>query len=558
MKRTIVLLAFLSAAAWLTAAPESLPSPIPVDEAAVKKWRDARFGMFIHWGPVSLKGTEIGWSRGNQVPVEEYDSLYKKFDPVKFNADEWVGVAKAAGMKYIVLTTKHHDGFCLWDTKETGHNIMNSPFKRDVVKELAEACKKQGIAFGTYYSTCDWYHPDFPVTSPGGKTVRPVSNLDRYTDYLKAQVTELLTQYGPLFTLWFDVPQKFDAARGQGIINMARKIQPDIVINNRTGAKGDYDTPEQHIGGFQIDRPWETCMTICNQWAWKPNDSMKSLKQCLQTLIQTNGGDGNLLFNVGPEPTGVIEARQIERLKEMGAWLDKYGASIYGTRGGPYKPTKTFVTTRKGNTIYLHILKWPEGADSIMLPPLPAKITRSKLLTGGTVSVDQSDAGVKVTVPASDRQDIDTLVQLDLAGSAMDIEPITVTGKNPLAGGKASASNVFGNKEEFGAAKAFDGNPDSRWAADAGLTSAWLEVVLAKPVTFTGFEIEEASGSRVKEFEFQVKEGDAWKTVLTGKKIGPDFTSARFPAVTADTVRLNILKSTDGPTISEIRLTNDK
>ncbi len=553
MKHALLALALLSAGSDLSVAADPAPTPIPVDETAIKNWRDARFGMFIHWGPVSLKGTEIGWSRGAQVPVEEYDNLYKQFDPVKFNADEWVSVAKAAGMKYIVLTTKHHDGFCLWDTKQTDYNIMNTPFKRDVVKELAEACKKQGIAFGTYYSTCDWHHPDFPLTSPGGKTVRTESNLDRYTDYLKAQVTELLTNYGPLFTLWFDVPQKFDAARGQEVINMARKIQPDIVINNRTGAKGDYDTPEQHIGEFKIDRPWETCMTICRQWAWKPNDDMKSLKQCLQTLIQTNGGDGNLLFNVGPEPTGEIEARQVERLKEMGAWLEKYGESIYGTRGGPYKPTKTLAATRKGNTIYLHILKWPEGADSITLPPLPVKITGSKLLTGGAVSVEQTDAGITVTVPEADRQDIDTLVRLDLAGSAMDIAPIIVTVHNPLSAAKVTASNVYKGQEEHGAEKAVDGNPETRWATDSGTTPAWLEISLPAPETFTGLTIDE-NGSRIQEFEFQVKEGDAWKTVLKGGKIGANFSPAKFPAVTAKDLRLNVLKSTDGPTISEITL----
>ncbi|MDP4225620.1 MAG: alpha-L-fucosidase, partial [Bacteroidota bacterium] len=147
------------------------------NEKKIEEWKDARLGMFIHWGPVTLRGTEIGWSRGNEVPVEEYDNLYKQFNPVNFNADDWVSVAKAAGMKYIVLTAKHHDGFCLWNTRQTDYNIMNSPFKRDVVKELAEACKKQGIEFGTYYSTTDWHHPDFPLTGPGGSMAREKSDL---------------------------------------------------------------------------------------------------------------------------------------------------------------------------------------------------------------------------------------------------------------------------------------------------------------------------------------------------------------------------------------------
>ena len=217
---------------------------LKADLSPIADWRSLRFGMFIHWGPVSLTGQEIGWSRGKQTSIEEYDQLYKRFDPVQFDADEWVRVAKAAGMKYIVLTTKHHDGFCLWDTRQTDYNIMNSPFGRDVVKELAAACKKQGIEFGAYYSVCDWHHPDFPRTSPGGKVARKEYNLDRYTEYLKAQVAELLTNYGPLVTLWFDVPQEFDAQRGQKVIDMCRSIQPGIVINNRTGAEGDYNTPE--------------------------------------------------------------------------------------------------------------------------------------------------------------------------------------------------------------------------------------------------------------------------------------------------------------------------
>ncbi len=183
----------------------SIPNP-----ASLQRWRDMRFGMFIHWGPVSIKGTEIGWSRGAQVPIEVYDNLYKQFNPLKFNADQWVATARAAGMKYIIFTTKHHDGFCMFDTKQTDYNVMNSAFGRDVVKELAGACKKQGIAFGAYHSVCDWHHPDFPVGSPGGTTKKPHPNLDRYNDYLKKQVAELIHNYGPLITLWFDVPQMFD------------------------------------------------------------------------------------------------------------------------------------------------------------------------------------------------------------------------------------------------------------------------------------------------------------------------------------------------------------
>jgi alpha-L-fucosidase len=413
----------------------------PAQPEAVKKWRDARFGMFIHWGPVSLTGEEIGWSRGKQTPIEEYDQLYKRFNPTKFNADEWVAVARAAGMKYMVLTTKHHDGFCLWDTRQTDYNIMNSPFKRDVVKELAEACKKGGIAFGTYYSTCDWHHPAFPNTGHAGRTRNPNGDLKVYDAYLQAQVTELVNNYGPLFTMWFDVPQSYDSAYGIPMVNMLRKLQPDLMINNRpysVGGKGsgighqnaigDYDTPEQKIGGFNMDRPWETCMTICRQWAWKPDDKMKSLEECIHTLIRTNGGDGNLLFNVGPQPDGLIEPRQVERLKEMGAWLAKNGGAVYGTRGGPWKPTAQMASTRKGDAIYLHLLKKTPGP--VTLPALPVAIQSAKLLNGAAIQPQTKDGVLSLEIPEGAWDPIDTIVEITITGNAMDIAPIDTLG-NP-------------------------------------------------------------------------------------------------------------------------------
>jgi alpha-L-fucosidase len=548
MKPSIILTALLAATCGLSAEPT-----VPAQPEAIRKWRDARFGMFIHWGPVSLTGHEIGWSRGAQTPVEEYDNLYKRFNPTKFNADEWVAVAKAAGMKYMVLTTKHHDGFCLWDSKVTDYDIMATPFKRDVVKELAAACRKGGIAFGTYYSTCDWHHPDFPLTSPGGKKARETSDLDRYTEYLKAQTKELLS-YGPLFTLWYDVPQKFDAQRGAGVINMARAIQPDIVINNRTGHPGDYDTPEQRIGGFQIDRPWETCMTICQQWAWKPNDRMKSLKECIQTLVRTNGGDGNLLFNVGPEPTGEIEPRQVERLKEMGRWLDTNGAALYGTRGGPWKPATHLVSTRKGQSIYLHLLRKSDGP--VTLPALPASITSAKLLNGAAVSHSVKDGILSLEVPSNGWDEIDTIVELTVSGNAMDIAPLKASSPPNIPGAKASASVVYANDPEYAADMAIDGDVESRWATPEGTKQSWLQIDFAKETTFSGIGIEEACcghTSRVKKFELQQKSGDTWTTFHSGKELGAHFKTT-FKPVTTGAIRLNILDATDGPTISEIIL----
>ncbi len=540
--------------AWLpsyTQAAEKGKAPSPHD-ARLAQWRAARFGMFIHWGPVSLKGTEIGWSRGAEVPIAEYDNLYKRFNPVKFDADAWVKTAKDAGIKYIVLTTKHHDGFCLWDTKQTDFNIMNSPFHRDVVKELSAACKRQGILFGTYYSVTDWHHPMHPMGSPGGSTRKPTANLEGYTVYVKKQLGELIGNYGPLETIWFDVPQCFDAARGQGLIDYVRSLQPDILVNNRSGAEGDYDTPEQTVGSFQNQRPWETCMTICNQWAWKPNDPMKPLEQCLQTLVRCAGGDGNLLFNVGPTSEGLIEPRQVARLKEMGQWLEKYGESVYGTRGGPYKPNRWLASTRKGNVVYIHVLRW--NAETLTLPALPKMVVKSSLLTGGTVDVTQEGQGLSIRVPARDRQKIDTIIKLELDGPAGDIPPVSLPVNSKV---KATASNVYQNQTaEFGPEMAFDDDPNTRWATDAGTRQAWIAAEFARPRTLCGVRIQEEYGRRVEKFEFQCRDGGQWKTIFSGTTLGTF--SKDFPPVVTRQVRLNILEANEGPTISEIELIEKK
>jgi alpha-L-fucosidase len=553
--RVLALTAIL--AAFPAAAPASQTDPGAPPEA-LARWRERRFGMFIHWGPVAIKGTEIGWSRGAQVPQEEYDALYKQFNPTLFNADEWVKSAKDAGMKYMVITTKHHDGFCLWPTKETEYNLGNSPFKRDVLKELSEACRKQGIAFGTYYSVCDWHHPAFPLGSPGGRTKKPNPDIDAYTEYLKKQVTELIKGYGPLCTMWFDVPQEFNARRGLPVVSLVRSLQPDIIVNNRCAIPADYDTPEQHVGGFNRTRPWETCMTICHQWAWKPNDGMKSLQQCVQTLLQTAGGDGNFLFNVGPMPDGRIEPRQVERLREMGDWLAKYGEGVYGTRGGPLKPGRWGASTCKEDKVFLYIMKWPDG-EPLRFPAIPVKILSHRTLSGGKAEVKQGDDGIAVSLPAADRDPVATVLELTVEGKAFDIPPAAVSfSAASLSSNKpAKASNVFQNQKGHGADKAVDDDPDTRWATDAGTHQAWLEVDLGQPVAIDAVMIDEACEGRVKKYELQFEDGGNWKTFFSGTTVGRHFKKS-FEPVTARRVRLNILEATEGPTIWEFQLTGPK
>lgn len=363
------------------------------NKEALIRFQDRRFGMFIHWGPITLRGTEIGWSRGKIIPISDYDALYKEFNPVLFDADQWIKTAKDAGMKYIVFTAKHHDGFCLWDSKFTDYDIMSTPYGKDILKDLAIACKKYDVDFGIYYSIADWHHPDY-ATRYGGDA-RPVksSEMSNYVIYMKNQLKELIENYDPTL-IWFDGgwEECYSHEMGMDLYAYLRKLKNNLLINDRIDKgianmeekkyehpeiyAGDYETPEQRVGAYKVDAPWETCMTICQQWAWKPNDTMKGLEKSLLTLSKVVGGGGNLLYNIGPMPDGRFENRQTAMLLEMGKWLTKNSDAVYKTQGGPYEPSSDFVSTRKGNKIYLHILN--KDLREVKLP-LPEKIKINKI-----------------------------------------------------------------------------------------------------------------------------------------------------------------------------------
>ncbi len=288
------------------------------------------------------------------------------------------------------------------------------------------------------------------------------------------------------------------------------------------------------------------------QWAWGGHkDGVKTFAQCLEMLVRCAGGDGNLLLNVGPMPDGRIAPEQAERLKELGAWLAKNGSSIYGTRGGPFKPAPWGAATCRGNTVYLHILKWPR--ETLALPAIPRKVTASRILTGGTASVKQADAGLEVSVPKPDRQGLDTIVALELDGPAFEIKPVAASSGSLATGKKAKASNVFQNQAEFRPEKAFDDDPDTRWGCDWGTKEAWLEVDLEKPTAFARAFISEPYG-RVRQFELQCrnKEEDVWRTFHRGATIGESL-NVKFEPVTARFVRL-CLRTIEGPSIWEFQL----
>ena len=420
-------------------------------EARLKWWREARFGMFIHWGPVSLKGTEISWSRANSnpecpnhgpIPVAVYDSLYRQFNPREFDADRWVAVAKDAGMKYVVLTAKHCDGFLLWHSGTSDYNMAATPFRRDICAELAAAARRQNIRIGWYFSPMDWRDPDF-------RTERNAAFVGR----MQGELKELLGNYGRIDLLWFDWDggaPLYDQAETYRIV---KQLQPQVVIDNRLDlGKGDNDrkilspnadyyTPEQSLGGYDDRRPWETCLTLGTQWAWKPDDAIKSTAEVVRTLAYCAGGDGNLLLNVGPMPDGRIEPRQVRVLQGVGDWLRHNGESIYATRGGPYKPSNSLASTRKGNAIYVHLLK---PATRVSLSPIPRRVRNAVILDGGKVAVDQTSEGISLQIPAVGTSGAHAVVKLDLDGSAMDL-PVMPAGLR-MAGLRDAAPVAASNR----------------------------------------------------------------------------------------------------------------
>ena len=562
-----------------TALADTTDEHLAAKPQVVESWKDMRFGMFLCWGPVSLTGQEIGWSRGKppwgirptmrggkgSTPAEEYDNLYKKWKPEHFNAEHWVKIAKDAGQKYLIFLVKHHDGFCLYDTKLTDYRSTGpkSAWKVDVMKEVADACHKHDLKLMIYYSQPDWHHPDYLT-----------DRHDRYIKYLHSQIRELLTNYGKIDGLWFDNlrPIGDETAKlwdAENLFKMARSIQPHLIINNRCGLNADYDTPEQHVGRFQNDRPWESCITLGTQWSWKPDDKLKPYTDAVRMLIVCAIGDGNLALNTNPMPDGRIELRQAESFKKIGAWLKKYGRSIYGTRGGPFLApdmnNRSFNSARdrfnlpsgnwwggstyKGNTAYLHIMRWPDV--TITLPSIDRKLVSAEILTGGKVAAIQDEKGIHVTVPIHHRDSLDTIIKLKFDKSLDGIDPVSMASDAVSTGCTASASGSWLNPP-LGPELAFDDNLSTRWGGAPNTKKGWLTVKMETPETINRIWISEAY-DRIRKFELQIKTDGKWLTVYNGTTVGQNF-SAEFEPVTARQIRLNITEATDVPTIWEVRL----
>ena len=432
--------------------PEDAPLKSAPDAAAAKRlawWSDARFGMFIHWGLYAQWGCHYPDTNGEllnggsehmmlhlKIPLADYAKIADVFNPTNFNADEWVSLAKNAGMKYIVITSKHHDGFAMFDSASSDYNIVKrTPWHRDPVRELAAACRKQGLKFGVYYSLGrDWADPDVPTKDGYRSNTWDYTNetakvFSKYFDRkVKPQITELLTQYHPA-VMWFDTPEKISSAESQELVDLIHKLEPDCIINSRVGNRlGDYGVQEQKIPGAGDVKPWETCMTLNGHWGcFLGDEEWKSPQTVIRNLVDIVSKGGNYLLNVGPTGQGIIPQGAVNDLQQVGAWMKINGKSIYGTKASSLKNQPAWGrVTQNGDNFYLHVFDWPKNGKLVVseIGRTQAMLTAHFLASEDKTNLfgkrdlkltQDSKAGtVTIDLPPQPSDPIDTVVVLTL------------------------------------------------------------------------------------------------------------------------------------------------
>jgi alpha-L-fucosidase len=426
--------ALVALALGASAAAQAPSYEPPPENLKAREWfQDSRFGLFIHWGVYSLLADGEWVMNNRRIPAADYEKLAPVFNPIRFDADAWARLAADAGMKYITITSKHHDGFAMFDSKVSDWDIVDrTPYAKDVLKPLAEAARRHGLKIFFYYSQLDWHHPDYhPLGRTGRDTGRePRGEWNRYLDYMDAQLRELLTNYGEIGGIWFDGWwDKPDANwRLEKTYGLIHQLQPAALIganhHRKPFAGEDFqmfekDLPGQSTQSFNAEAeigslPLETCDTINGAWGFNLLDRrFKSTKDLVQYLARAAGHNSNFLLNVGPMADGTIQPEFVTRLREIGAWLKTNGVSIYGTRGGPIAPRNWGATTRKGDKVYVHVLDWPD--PTLLVPPLGGKVRAARFLRDGSAAeFIQSDLGVTLKLPEARRDPFDTVVELQL------------------------------------------------------------------------------------------------------------------------------------------------
>ena len=404
-------------------------TPAPENLQARKEFQDGKFGIFLHWGIYSMFGQGEWYMNTANIDCHEYAKAASGFYPSRFNAQEWVAAIKASGAKYICITSRHHDGFSMFDTKYSDYDIVDAtPFKRDVIKELAEECRKQGIRLHLYYSHLDWTREDYyPLGRTGHGTGRTShGEWATYYQFMNHQLTELLTNYGPIGAIWFDgmwdQPDGFDWKLEEQY-KLIHKLQPACLIGNnhhKTPYPGEdfqmfeRDLPGENKAGLSgqsvSSLPLETCETMNGMWGYKIEDqNYKSPKALIHYLVKAAGKNANLLMNIGPQPNGELPATAVDRLKKVGEWMDQYGETIYGTRGGDVAPHPWGVSTRKGDRLFIHVL---DLKDNTLYIPLKAKVKKAMQFTDkASLSFKQDKDGILLKLPKVP-DDIDYVIEL--------------------------------------------------------------------------------------------------------------------------------------------------
>lgn len=399
---------------------------LSTDAEAIRKFQDRKIGLSIHWGPSSLGGKEISWSRNKEIPKATYDNFYKSFNPVKFDAGEWMDLARAGGMKYIILTSKHHDGFALWPSKYTPYNISATPFKRDIVRELADASRARDITFGTYYSILDWYHPDYQPYNNGGPgplipTDARTPDFDRYLEFMRGQLRELVVDYGAEIVQYDgEWDPTWTHERGTDLYRYTRSLGDGILVSNRVdvGRKdldpatkmwnwrvyaGDFDERERMVDWIKdqesrvfgkSDNPWQAWVTIDQaQWSWNETPRLLSANEIILDLVKTIGDGGNYLINLGPKPDGTFDKTQADAIRTVGAWIGRHAQAVYGSRAGPFAQEGRYTSTRVGSDVYLFVVD-----------PALANVTLDLASMPGAAITDMSGATVAASGPATARR----------------------------------------------------------------------------------------------------------------------------------------------------------